>query len=633
MPFFQGFSPIRQIRTDLELAIDLDGRWRKVAGDLLIDVVAARLEAMARNGQSLLGLGDDVLASLDPRYQTEGADDALGGGLGVVLGRPDLGRNLDSIESLQGMMSVVLGAAAEAKNPRHPYTPGLWAEVVALAAELDREVWQRRARRFQEIELAFHGTGLHASALLVHRVWRGALGDSVNAVYASGLQSLKPQVESLRKDALRARRLAVALGYWGEVHQPDLPAAALAADSAMAGLLARLANSGGFSDALTVAVHLGMDHAVVSVPVYVDPWKDNPLAQEIMQKLDSRVNPKEIERQLRPSADAGQPEALFLLAILHRHGLPGEGALARARNYYELAAQAGLPEASNELGGWHESGVDGSKDSHLAFDNYRRAADAGLLEGLCNLARLHFFGVEGRRNQPVAIALYRHAASLGSAVALNSLGTLYGQGVWVPQSSQQAFDFFSAAAEKSDPIAHYNLGLCYWQGIGVEPDLRRAFVEMQKAAEAGHAPAASHLACFHQQGVGTPTDAVKAWDWMQQAERLGSPEARRIIDEGRQQQQQALAELTRRPMVTPRNNLAHRPELGSSPGRFDMPQQAARSTVDQATLDYELGKVRAHFNRLRAQPGADLSRINSAERVAIQATIQKVLRQPNLGGQ
>lgn len=631
LPFFQAPSPTQKIRKNLELAMDLDARWRAVAADLLIEVVTRRLDEMARSGQSLLGLTDDVLASPDPRYQQahRGADE-LGGGLAIVLGRWDPTELLTSSETLQGTLAVLMAASQDSKQRRHPFTPGRWAEVFGMARSLGNANAGAWAPKFGMIAKQFHQAGLHASALLVHRTWAGSAGDPPFTVFNSGLETLTPWVESLVDDPRRGRRLAVALGYWGEVHRPGLPAEALSAKSPMAVLLARLAAHGRFSDALTVAIHLAMDDSVVTTPVCRYPWRELASRQEAFDLARAQQAPTDYERQMRQVAEQGHGDALFCMGDFHERGVGGQTDLDRARRYYEQAVQAGSPEACNQLGIWRENGIGGSKDLHAALDHYRRAADLGLPAGLCNLARLHLEGVEGHSNPPLAIALYRHAARHGSAVALNELGGCYAQGLGLPKSAEEAFALFAAAAQQSFPPARYNLGLYYAEGIGTGKDEGRAFHEMQASAEGGYAPAAYNLACFFQQGIGTSRDVAKAQEWMEQAARLGSPEAKSVLAE--QKQQQALAERTARTVATPQASPAHRPRPSTVRPPIDTPSQIGANASDQASLEYELRKVRTHYNRLRAQPGADLGRIDTAERVAIEATRQKLQRQYGIGG-
>lgn len=159
--------------------------------------------------------------------------------------------------------------------------------------------------------------------------------------------------------------------------------------------------------------------------------------------------------ELKPLVRDGDPEALYLVAVLYRDGLGVKADTERAKGYFESAARQGhlnsvnalraikneqykiefkevepkalqgVASAQNRLGEMYEYGQGVSRDLNAAFDWYSQAAAQGLTPAIHNLARSYNFGSGVEVDYVKAEALYRQAANEGYAASMFFLGTLY----------------------------------------------------------------------------------------------------------------------------------------------------------------------------------------------------------------
>lgn len=80
---------------------------------------------------------------------------------------------------------------------------------------------------------------------------------------------------------------------------------------------------------------------------------------------------------LRPLADRGDPDGIFLLAVMHAQGQGVIQNVAAAVAMYKQAAELGQPEAQSNLAHYYKEGIVLAKDLRVARGWYLRSAAQG----------------------------------------------------------------------------------------------------------------------------------------------------------------------------------------------------------------------------------------------------------------
>jgi len=230
--------------------------------------------------------------------------------------------------------------------------------------------------------------------------------------------------------------------------------------------------------------------------------------------------------ELNERADAGDPEALFLLGSLYETGQAGRADPARAAQYYRRAADLGLPHAQFNLGNMYASGHGVAADPFESVMWLRRAADAGLPEAQFNLA------------------------------------VAYEQGHGVRADLGTARRWYERAADQNYPEALYNLAMMYEDGHGVAKNDTRAAELYQRAARQGYGPAQNNYGIMLAEGRGgLAANLVDAYAWLSlSSEQSGRTQGRDLVAQHLNNEQRAAAtrrlaqlksELTGEPVPTP----------------------------------------------------------------------------------
>jgi len=230
--------------------------------------------------------------------------------------------------------------------------------------------------------------------------------------------------------------------------------------------------------------------------------------------------------ELNERADAGDPEALFLLGSLYETGQAGRADPARAAQYYRRAADLGLPHAQFNLGNMYASGHGVAADPFESVMWLRRAADAGLPEAQFNLA------------------------------------VAYEQGHGVRADLGTARRWYERAADQNYPEALYNLAMMYEDGHGVAKNDTRAAELYQRAARQGYGPAQNNYGIMLAEGRGgLAANLVDAYVWLSlSSEQSGRTQGRDLVAQHLNNEQRAAAtrrlaqlksELTGEPVPTP----------------------------------------------------------------------------------
>lgn len=228
---------------------------------------------------------------------------------------------------------------------------------------------------------------------------------------------------------------------------------------------------------------------------------------------------------LRQAASQGNATAELRLGLAYGsgNGADGDGAnLAEAAKWYRLAADAGQPQAMFMLGRLYQGGQVFPKDSTRAADLYRRAAEGGWPAAASALGALYQTGDGVEKDPREAVRLFKAAAGKNDRGGLFGLGVAYLKGWGVPRSGPDAARAFKAAADLGAPEAMVNLAVQYQTGDGVPKDQGRAITLLRDAAQKGQSAAMFDLGRAYQLGVGVKPDRTLALQWYRAAADAGS---------------------------------------------------------------------------------------------------------------
>lgn len=150
-------------------------------------------------------------------------------------------------------------------------------------------------------------------------------------------------------------------------------------------------------------------------------------------------------RWYRDASRAGDPKAMFYLALTLEQGLQDRPRPQEAVSWYRRSAEAGFALAQFKLGVLYQTGTIVARDPVEARSWYEKAAAQGMASAQYNLAVLLEIGEGGPVNQARAATLYRDAAASGVSEAFLNLGNLYARGAGVPADIVEALKWLILA--------------------------------------------------------------------------------------------------------------------------------------------------------------------------------------------
>jgi TPR repeat protein/Flp pilus assembly protein TadD len=226
---------------------------------------------------------------------------------------------------------------------------------------------------------------------------------------------------------------------------------------------------------------------------------------------------REVVANLRKSAEAELPAALYLLGVVSEHGLGAARDQAAAAEFYRRAAQMGHRSSQLRWGLALMNG-DGVETNRSEGETWlRRAATAGDPEAAAFIGSLYAAGGILPPNHVEAASWFHRAAEAGHKGAARSLGLLYITGAGVPRDPEEAARWLRVSATGGDTPARAELGNLLLNGVGDEDDRARVCREFQQAAASGDLVASFNYGVCLAQGVGVPRNDKQAAVWLQRA--------------------------------------------------------------------------------------------------------------------
>lgn len=238
-----------------------------------------------------------------------------------------------------------------------------------------------------------------------------------------------------------------------------------------------------------------------------------------LRAWESGNGPRAVE-SWAPLAEAGDPEAQFLLGLAHEEGRGTAPDLTEAARWYGLAAEQGHPGAQTNLGLLHFRGAGVERSVEKAARWYRAAADQGYAPAQNNLAVLELLGHGVGRDVEHARALLTDARAGGDANAAR-IEDLLDSGTSLHE--HVALRDLELRAEAGEPEAQYELALTHYHGE--TPDAERAAHWFARAADGGHAKACTCYARMLLEGLVVESDDQRAAAYLQVAADQGFAQA------------------------------------------------------------------------------------------------------------
>lgn len=212
---------------------------------------------------------------------------------------------------------------------------------------------------------------------------------------------------------------------------------------------------------------------------------------------------------------AGNPDdavAMTLIAELYAQGLGVGQDLAKAANWYRLAAARGNADAAFALGMLTLQGRGVAKDQKLGLELLETAAGKGQPLASHNLALILLNSGKPEDLQR-AVALIRHAAEMEVSDAQYALAVLTRDGRGVPKDAVDAAIWMSRAAGNGNMAAQVEYAIMLFNGDGTTRDEAAAARLFAAAAAKGNAIAQNRLARLLATGRGVPKNLVEAAAW------------------------------------------------------------------------------------------------------------------------
>lgn len=247
-----------------------------------------------------------------------------------------------------------------------------------------------------------------------------------------------------------------------------------------------------------------------------------PLAAQTVDDARAAYRADDFARAVeiaRPLADAGNPDAINLMATMFEDGvggLPRDEAQALA--LYTQAAELGSAAGLNNLGRiYHHGSLGQAVDAPRAEQLYLRAIEGGSQFGQNNYALLLESGLLGPPDWARIVQLYESAADRDEPNAAANLANLYLNGrEGLPVDDMLARQWAERAVLLNNARGMRLLGYMLEFGLGGPEDVPRAIAMYQRSFDLGDGAAANDLGLLYAYGAtGVPANRVTAATWFE----------------------------------------------------------------------------------------------------------------------
>jgi TPR repeat protein len=221
----------------------------------------------------------------------------------------------------------------------------------------------------------------------------------------------------------------------------------------------------------------------------------------------------------RIERDSKDVAAMTLLGELYRQGLGVKQDLAKAADWYRIAADRGEPNATFAFGMMLLRGEGVPRDVARGRELLEKAAQTQPLAAH-NLA-LALLSSDQAADRARAIPLLESAATAEIPEAQHVLAVLKREGRDTPQDIDAAADLMRRAAQNGLEAGEIEYAIMLFNGRGVGRDERGAADIFERVAWRGNPIAQNRYARLLAAGRGRPANPVEAAAWHILAERQG----------------------------------------------------------------------------------------------------------------
>lgn len=159
---------------------------------------------------------------------------------------------------------------------------------------------------------------------------------------------------------------------------------------------------------------------------------------------------------------------------------------ATAERELRPLAEQGNPEAQYRIGLMYEFGKGYPQDKAQGIAWFRKAAGQNHAAAQTELAIIYATGDGVAQDNKQAVDWFQKGATLGNPTAQYNLGLLYAKGQGVKLDNAQAIAWWRKSAAQGMTVAQFKLGVAYENGEGVTKDPLLAYVNYAIAARSGN---------------------------------------------------------------------------------------------------------------------------------------------------
>ena len=205
--------------------------------------------------------------------------------------------------------------------------------------------------------------------------------------------------------------------------------------------------------------------------------------------------------------------AMTLAGELYAQGLGVREDKAEAARWYALGAEAGDPQAMFELAIARMRGEGVAKDRDGAKAMFMAAAAHDNAGALFYLGLIALQGNGVAPDSRTAASYFQRSADLGSSEGQYALGLMYRQGNGVDRDDARAATLIRDAADNDNIAAMVEYGIMAFNGIGGAKDEALAARYFIKAAGRNNPVAQDRAARLYVAGRGVRKDLVEGMKW------------------------------------------------------------------------------------------------------------------------
>lgn len=202
-----------------------------------------------------------------------------------------------------------------------------------------------------------------------------------------------------------------------------------------------------------------------------------PAAAQTVQEAREAYNSGDYDTALAiaaPLADAGEPGAQNVMALLYEEGLAGLPVdIPRAMMLYEASAAAGWGPGQRNLGNVLREGIPGvPADPERALSLMTMAHEQGTPGATVDLAHMYWDGTGTEVDMVEARRLLELGTAAGDSDAMNDLGVMFEDGDGGPMDLDRAMSLYRQAAELGNALGGLNVATLLIADPDVTPEQR-----------------------------------------------------------------------------------------------------------------------------------------------------------------